>query len=131
MSWYGDLGVPAAADERSIKRAYARLIKQYRPETHPLDFARVREAYETAMQQVRRRVVVQAAGPREPPAPPGEQGEPAREAPPSNIIISFDGIRFGATAPPLEAEPGPEPVRVHVPGPAPWPPVTKHIFRRE
>lgn len=43
------LGIDYDADERTIKRAYAALIKQYRPETHPADFARVRDAYEEAV----------------------------------------------------------------------------------
>lgn len=49
MDAYEVLGIDLDADERTIKRAYAALIKQYRPETHPADFARVRDAYEEAL----------------------------------------------------------------------------------
>lgn len=49
MDSYEVLGIDLDADERTIKRAYAALIKQYRPETHPADFARVRDAYEEAL----------------------------------------------------------------------------------
>src|SRR5262245_58914476 len=42
------LGVASDADERTIKRAYARLIKVYRPERSPDEFARVHAAFEQA-----------------------------------------------------------------------------------
>ena len=38
-----------------LRRHYAALIKQFRPETHPQDFARIREAYEVVLQHARRR----------------------------------------------------------------------------
>lgn len=42
------LGVDKNAELRSIKRAYAALIKQYRPESHPEKFSDIRLAYEFA-----------------------------------------------------------------------------------
>ncbi|MDB5389392.1 MAG: dnaJ 1 [Planctomycetaceae bacterium] len=49
-SWPNDpytlLGVNAGIDERGLKRAYARLIRTYKPEHHPREFARIRAAFE-------------------------------------------------------------------------------------
>jgi hypothetical protein len=44
---------PATATERDVKRAYARLIKAYRPDTNPVEFQQVREAYEYALHVLR------------------------------------------------------------------------------
>ncbi|MBK5000642.1 J domain-containing protein [Pseudomonas sp. S31] len=41
------------ADERSIKRQYARLLKRTRPDEDPVAFQRLREAYEEALQSAR------------------------------------------------------------------------------
>ena len=49
MTAFQTLQISADSEERDIKRAYAKLIKQFRPETHPVDFARIREAYEAAL----------------------------------------------------------------------------------
>lgn len=40
------LGLPRETDARSAKRAYTRLIRRYKPERHPEEFRRVRDAYE-------------------------------------------------------------------------------------
>jgi DnaJ-domain-containing protein 1 len=42
------LGVAEDADERAIKRAYARLIKLYRPDRRPAEFARIQAAFDEA-----------------------------------------------------------------------------------
>nr|WP_288467154.1 J domain-containing protein [uncultured Pseudomonas sp.] len=43
------LGLDADADTRSIKRRYAQLLKQHRPDEDPEVFQRLREAYEQAL----------------------------------------------------------------------------------
>ena len=43
------LGLPVGADERSIKRAYARLLKATRPDEDPAGFQRLNEAYQAAL----------------------------------------------------------------------------------
>jgi hypothetical protein len=45
--------LPANPDRKSLKRAYGALIKQYRPETHPAQFQKIREAYEILENQIR------------------------------------------------------------------------------
>lgn len=45
------LGVERGASEADIKRAYTRLIRKYKPDHSPSEFRRVREAYETALEQ--------------------------------------------------------------------------------
>lgn len=40
------LGLPADADDETIRRRYLELVRQYSPEHHPQKFAAVRAAYE-------------------------------------------------------------------------------------
>lgn len=47
------LALSPEADERSIKRQYAKLLKVTRPDEDPVAFQRLREAYEQALQSVR------------------------------------------------------------------------------
>ncbi|WP_459207424.1 hypothetical protein ACSMEV_04525 [Pseudomonas sp. MLB6B] len=47
------LGLAHDADERAIKRAYARLLKVHRPDEDPAAFQRLREAYEGALEHAR------------------------------------------------------------------------------
>ena len=42
------LGLERDCSERDLKRAYARLIRVYRPDRDPAEFRRVREAFEAA-----------------------------------------------------------------------------------
>ncbi len=98
------------AGEREVKRAYARLLKQYRPETDPQGFRRVHDAYQTALEELSRGphpdadpVEAGALGQEEagrlapePEAPstvaePDPAPVPRREVDPP-ILASFDGI---------------------------------------
>lgn len=45
-SFYQILGVARDADERAIKTAYFTLVRKHPPETHAVEFQRLREAYE-------------------------------------------------------------------------------------
>lgn len=45
---FGLLGVKMGSDLKTVKRAYQRLIRVYRPEHYPVEFRRIREAYESA-----------------------------------------------------------------------------------
>ena len=42
----GFFGLKRGFDRKELKRAYGKLIRQYRPETHPNEFQRIRQAYE-------------------------------------------------------------------------------------
>ena len=55
MNPWETLGVSADVGVADLRRRYAALIKEFRPETHPLDFARIREAYEVVLPYARRR----------------------------------------------------------------------------
>lgn len=44
--WWQVLNVTETSDYKTIKRAYAKLIKQYRPESHPTEFSLIRQSYE-------------------------------------------------------------------------------------
>lgn len=50
---WNTLGIERTADERSIKRAYAKQLKQNRPEDDPEGFQALRDAYETALRHCR------------------------------------------------------------------------------
>lgn len=57
MSWaFERLGLRSDAQERDVKRAYARLLKDTRPAEDPEGFQRLREAYEAALAQAACRV---------------------------------------------------------------------------
>ena len=43
------LGIPRTAERAEIRRAYSVLIRRFRPETHPKQFQRVREAFEAVL----------------------------------------------------------------------------------
>lgn len=43
---YQLLGINAGVDERALKRAYAKLIRKFKPEHYPREFARIRAAFE-------------------------------------------------------------------------------------
>lgn len=47
---YEILGVDRNADTQTIKKAYAKLVKQYHPEEHPEEWKRIHDAYEQAME---------------------------------------------------------------------------------
>jgi hypothetical protein len=43
---YALLGIDGNVDERGLKRAYAKLIRKFKPEHHPQEFTRIRAAFE-------------------------------------------------------------------------------------
>lgn len=55
MDHWGVLELDRNADERSIKRQYAKLLKVNRPDDDPEAFQRLREAYEYALNWARMR----------------------------------------------------------------------------
>ena len=59
---YQVLGVERAADERTIKKAYFTLIRQFPPEKHPEEFKRIRAAYEVLSDPVARKRYDDAEG---------------------------------------------------------------------
>jgi hypothetical protein len=65
MNPWEALGIGQDVAVADLRRRYAALIKQFRPETHPQDFARIRAAYEVVLPIARRREF-EAAGPAEP-----------------------------------------------------------------
>ena len=46
------LQVPSGADKKTIRRAYNKLIKKFKPDHHPEEFRLIREAYEAALNQL-------------------------------------------------------------------------------
>ena len=49
------LGVDSGAERAEVRRAYSGLIRRFRPETHPRQFQRVREAFEKVMAAIESR----------------------------------------------------------------------------
>jgi len=48
MSIWQTLGIEQTNDEKEIRRAYARQVKKYRPDSHPEEYQQLREAFEEA-----------------------------------------------------------------------------------
>ena len=46
---YELLGITTTTDSRSVRQAYTRLIRRFKPEHAPEQFRRIREAYETVL----------------------------------------------------------------------------------
>ncbi|RMO79009.1 Heat shock protein DnaJ [Pseudomonas syringae pv. primulae] len=57
MNCWAVLELDQGADERSIKRSYAKLLKVNRPDEDPVAFQNLRDAYERALQLARARTV--------------------------------------------------------------------------
>ena len=49
MNPFEHLGIEAGADEREIKRAYARRLRQARPDDDPAGFQALHEAYQACL----------------------------------------------------------------------------------
>jgi len=49
------LGVDSSADETTLRRAYTRLVRRFKPEQFPEQFRRVREAYDRALETMQQR----------------------------------------------------------------------------
>ena len=83
MTPWETLGVARDVAVADLRRRYAALIKEFRPETHPQDFARIREAYEVVLPFARRHEAaeVEASAAREAAQPVVEDIAPADETP--------------------------------------------------
>lgn len=55
MSPFEFLGLRPGADDRDVRKAYARLLKGNRPDDDPIAFQRLNEAYQAALEALRRR----------------------------------------------------------------------------
>lgn len=103
------LGIAADADERTIKQAYARLLRQTRPDEDPAGFQRINEAYQRALMLAKAR---QAGAPRNrAPSPPiiatldlGPQAPPGQP-----IRITHNDADARHAPPPIPARPATEP----------------------
>ena len=74
MSPWEVLGIAPTAEASAIRKAYAARLKQTRPEDDPAGFARLRAAYEAALQMAPR-----IAPPQRPPLPEAKPPEPKPE----------------------------------------------------
>ncbi len=117
------LGVRRDAGERDIKRAYARLLRQHRPDEDPVGFQRLNEAYQHALACAAHRAMSLAEGSDDDddPAPiadglahaaPVQDPHDARTEPSPNIaapLIAVDETpaRVQAVALPAPAPPAP------------------------
>lgn len=90
--WYWTvLGLDAASDERTVKRAYARQLKTTRPDDDADAFQRLRAAYEYALGELRHRAAMPA---QEPDAPSADQAPAEPVAP-----VALEKIPVAAPAP--------------------------------
>lgn len=117
MGWaYEHLGLPPDANERDIKRAYARLLKQTRPGEDPEGFQRLRQAYETALAWAARREAAENDDADDTRAAPAMAPlEPERApAPPEPDMDDSDGPPADFAPVPMPAPPEPAPVLLPV-----------------
>lgn len=77
------LGVTPGASDADIKRAYTRLLRRFKPEHHPDQFRRIREAYEACQERVAwyRPDSVEVSPPPPPPPRRVPQAPPASREP--------------------------------------------------
>jgi hypothetical protein len=123
MSPWQALGVATDIGVADLRRRYAALIKEFRPETHPQEFARIREAYEVALPHARRReamaaetaAATAAAHVEESarPAPAAGESPPGEEAAPSDVADEAASVTEAVAPPPVadaprDFEPEPE-----------------------
>lgn len=90
------LGLPSDADERTIKRAYARLLKATRPDEDPVGFQHLNEAYQAALSYQRHH----AHDPSDDDAPAGMAT--CASIPASSPASPVVAPRAGPPAPPLD-----------------------------
>ncbi|MBL0918844.1 MAG: J domain-containing protein [Hydrogenophaga sp.] len=96
---WNELGLDGPADSRTIRRCYAALAKQHRPDTDPQGFQRLRAAYEAALQWV-----ADEDGPA--PAPPID--EPAAAAIDETDGADAGGMVEAMANPPPAIDEGPQ-----------------------
>lgn len=94
MSPWDRLELAPTSDTRAIKKAYARLLKQHRPDQDPTAFQQLHQAYKTALQLAEQQAEVAEDVP--PPAPTPEQ-EPEQ--------LANWSIQLTPTAPQPPSEP--------------------------
>lgn len=99
LEWFG---LAADADERTVKRAYARRLRATRPEDDPEGFQQLHAIYQAALEQCRRMPAapVAAATRDTPPSMPAKPGAPAETAaPPPFDLAGFpdDAVRQAST----------------------------------
>ena len=114
-------GLSASFARKELKRAYNRLLRQFKPEKHPQEFQQIRAAYELLDNQLR---------------------YGAASAPSQTYHWKTDEPATASASPPFEKRQRPEPAAAHAatPGaptapdrspPAPAPPAPLHVRLRQ
>lgn len=116
MNPFEHLGIEAGADEREIKRAYARRLRQVRPDDDPAGFQALHEAYQACLgyaQHLRWQAMQDAEAGSDEPAPVSHAHEhiASDEAPASQAQDQPDRARETRT----NDEPGQTPEHEHEP----------------
>ncbi len=99
------LGVSNWVDEKSLKRAYGRLIREHRPDKDPVGFQRIQEAYERAL-RIRRNLNWRTEA-------------ESRELPRGNPRLEGGTLPLAAPQGPTTSAPEPEETPPLAPAPAP------------
>jgi hypothetical protein len=119
---------PATCDEAAVKAAYARLVRQHRPDRDPEGFRRIRDAYEACRSPFGRWMMAQACGRNE----DDDEDESGSEEPQGDTVAGAQPASPAPAAPAPPAVPAmPEPAPVAAapltapapPAPPPPPPI--------
>ena len=89
------LGLDGPAGESAIRKAYAARLRVWRPDTHPLEFSQLREAYEAALDWARR----EASSP-----PPAQVDAAGAELEFADTQPADEGLSSATPTPTPEAE---------------------------
>ncbi|QNK00630.1 hypothetical protein [Dyella telluris] len=107
LAWFG---LPDDADERELKRVYAKRLKETRPDVDPAGFQELRARYEAAQAWCRQAAHVATPAVDNTPSPPVEAGSPpvdeATTPPPAASwrAVKFDEAQPATHASPFDAE---------------------------
>lgn len=105
MQWiFETLGIEPEADVGTIRKAYAKAIKQCDQASEAERFQKIRQAYELALQRAKQREAVESSQAAPPPLPSGASTRLSEQGDDDAQPVQSKRLHRPPTAPPVEAE---------------------------